>query len=53
MYGHYVRSIDRQLTAEEDTFLWLSKGDLKGETESEITATQDQALQTEYHATNY
>jgi hypothetical protein len=32
-------------------FLWLSKGDLKAETESEIVAAQDQALQTKYHAT--
>jgi len=29
---------DRQLIGEEDTFLWLSKGDLKAETESEIVA---------------
>ena len=33
-----------------DTFLWLSKGDLKAETESEIVAAQDQALQTKYYA---
>jgi hypothetical protein len=31
--------------------LWLSRGDLKGETTSDITAAQDQALQTKYHAT--
>jgi hypothetical protein len=30
---------------------WLSSGDLKGETESEVTAAQDLALQTKYHAT--
>jgi hypothetical protein len=35
----------------EDMFLWLSKGDLKAETESEIVAAQDQALQAKYHAT--
>jgi hypothetical protein len=28
--------------------LWLSRGDLKGETESEILAAQSQALQTRY-----
>ena len=33
------------------TFLWLSKGDLKAETESEIVAAQDQALNTKYYAT--
>ena len=32
-------------------FLWLSKGDLKAEIESEIVAAQDQALQTKYYAT--
>ena len=43
--------VDRQLISEEDTFLWLSKGDLKAETESEIVAAQDQALQTKCYAT--
>jgi len=28
MHGQYIRNIDRQLISEEDTFLWLSKGDL-------------------------
>jgi hypothetical protein len=50
-HGQYIRSIDKHLFSEEDTFLWLSKGDLKAETESEIVAAQDQALQTKYHAT--
>ena len=43
--------MDRQLISEEDTFLWLSRGDLKGGTESERIAAHDQALQTKYHAT--
>jgi hypothetical protein len=51
MHGQYIRSLDRQLINEEDTFLWLQKGDLKAETESEIVAAQDQALQTKYYAT--
>jgi hypothetical protein len=51
MHGQYIRNIDRQLISEEDTFLWLTKGDLKEETESEIMAAQDQALQTKYYAT--
>jgi hypothetical protein len=38
MHGQDIRSIDKQLISEEDTFLWLSKGDLKAETESEIVA---------------
>jgi hypothetical protein len=41
----------RQFINEEDTFLWLSKEDLKAETESEIVAAQDQALQTKYYVT--
>jgi hypothetical protein len=36
MHGQYIRNKRRQLISEEDTFLWLSKGDLKAETESEI-----------------
>ena len=48
MHGQYIRNIDRQLNSEEDTFLWLSKRDLKAENESEIVAAQDQALQTKY-----
>jgi hypothetical protein len=30
--------MDGQLIGKEDTFLWLSRGDLRGETESEIIA---------------
>jgi hypothetical protein len=48
MHGQYIRNIDRQLISEEDTFLWLTMGDLKAETESEIVATQDQELETNY-----
>src|SRR5215469_10911170 len=49
-HGQYIRNLDRQLIS-EDTFLWLSKGDLKAETESEIVAAQDQALNTKYYTT--
>ena len=52
MHGQHIRSMDKQLTSEEDMFLRQSRGDLKGETESEVTAAQDLALQTKYHATN-
>jgi GMP synthase PP-ATPase subunit len=44
MNGQYIRNIERQLS-EEDTFQWLTKGDLKAETESERVAAQDQTLQ--------
>jgi len=37
MHGQHIRSMDRQVFSAEDTFLWLSTGDPKGETESEIT----------------
>jgi hypothetical protein len=51
MHGQYIRKMDRKIISEEDAFLWLSKGDLKAETESEIVAAQDQALHTKYYAT--
>jgi len=51
IHGQCIINIDRQLISEEDMFLWLSKGDLKAETESEVVAAQDQALQTKYNAT--
>ena len=51
MHGQCIRNTERQLTSEEDTSLWLSKGDLKAETGSEIVATKDQALNTKYYAT--
>ena len=51
--GRYIWSIDRQLVSEEDTFLWESRGELKGEAESEKSVAQDQALQTKYRANIY
>jgi hypothetical protein len=41
MHGQYIRNVNRQIVSEEDTFLWLTKGDLKAETESKIVAAQD------------
>jgi len=43
--------MDRQLISKEDMFLWLSRGDLKGEVECEIIAAEDQTLKTKYSAT--
>jgi len=34
MHDQDIGSMDTQLICEKDTFLWLSRGDLKGETES-------------------
>jgi len=46
MHGQHIRSAYRQLIGGKDIFLWLLRGDLKGETESEIMAAQ-----TKYHVT--
>ena len=51
MHGKYIWNIDRQLITEEDTFLWLTKRDLKAETGNEMVAAPDKALQTKYYAT--
>ena len=53
MHGQYIRSMDRQLIGEEDMCLRLLSGDVKGDSESEITAAQDQALQNKCYATKY
>jgi hypothetical protein len=29
MHGHHIRSTDRQIIHEEDTLMWLPRGDLK------------------------
>ena len=49
-HGQYIRSTGRQLISIEDTFLWLSRGDLTRATEREIAAAQDQALQAKHLA---
>jgi hypothetical protein len=41
-------NMDGELISEENTFLRLRRGDLKAETECEIIAARDQALQTKY-----
>ena len=40
MHGQYIRNVDGQLISEEDTFLWLSKVDLKAETDSSCRLCQ-------------
>jgi len=42
--------VDKQLIGEEDTFQWLSWGDLKGESKNETIAAKDQASQNKYQA---
>ena len=46
IHGQYIRS-----NCAEDTLLWLLRGDVKAESDSEITAAQEQALQINYRAT--
>jgi len=43
--------VERELVSEEVTLLWLSRGDLKGETESELITAQDVVLQTKHRVT--
>jgi len=50
MHGQYTKSTDKQFIREGNTFLWLSRGDLKGENKSEIIAAQDKALQNKNRA---
>jgi hypothetical protein len=49
MHGQYTQNTDTQLISEEGTFLWLMKGDLNAETESDIVAALNQSLQTKYY----
>jgi len=48
-----IWSKQRALIIKEDKFLWLARGDLWGETESEIIAIHDQALQTKFMQLKY
>ena len=42
------RSLDEKLVDIEQLYRWLKSSDIKGETESTIVATQDQAISTNY-----
>jgi len=47
MYGQFVRNRPEQVDKDK-SWLWLSKGDLKVETEALLCAAQEQALRTNY-----
>jgi hypothetical protein len=51
IHDHLIGGVDRQLIGEGDALLWQARGDMKGETETEILAAHDQALQTKYYVT--
>jgi len=51
MNGQCVRCINTQLISEKDTFLWISRGNLKAETEDELVAVQEQVYQNKYYVT--
>ena len=46
LYGHFKRQIEE--VAQEKTWTWLRKGNLKRETESLIIAAQNNAIRTNY-----
>jgi len=48
MHGQLPRNLDEKLVDIEQSYRWLKSGDIKGETESTIVATQDQAINTNY-----
>ena len=50
LHSQYIGSGDRQPIGEEDMLLWVVRGDLEGETFSEMIA-KDQTLQNKYHTT--
>jgi hypothetical protein len=48
MVGVFPRNLDNKLVDNEQSYLWLKFGNIKGETESTIVAAQDQAISTNY-----
>ena len=46
--GQLPRNLDEKLVDIEHSYHWLKSGDIKGETESKIVATQDQEISTNY-----
>ena len=48
MHGQLARNLDEKLVDIEQSYRWLKSGDIKGETESTIVATQDQEISTNY-----
>ncbi|KAF2891214.1 hypothetical protein ILUMI_14959 [Ignelater luminosus] len=52
MHGQHPRAVQEHLMDKEQTYEWLHKGELKGETESLVIVAQDQAINIRYHKKN-
>ena len=48
MHRLLPRKLDEKLVDIEQSFCWLKSGNIKGETESTIIASEDQAISTNY-----
>jgi len=48
MHGQFPRNLDENLVDNEKLHRWLKFRDTKGETESTVEVTQDQAVSTKY-----
>jgi hypothetical protein len=48
MRGQFQRNLDENLVDKEQSYRWLKFWDIKGETESTLVVTQDQAFSTKY-----
>jgi hypothetical protein len=48
MRGQFSRNLDEKLVKNEQSYLWLKFGNIKGEIESTIVAAQGQAISTNY-----
>jgi len=44
MHGQFPCNLDEKLVDNEQSYLWLKSGDIKGETESTTVGGQDQAV---------
>jgi hypothetical protein len=48
LLGQFSRDLEEKLVDNEQSYLWLKFGSIRGETESAVVAAQDQAISTYY-----
>ena len=48
MHEQFPRNLDEKVVDNKQSYRWLKFGDIKGETESTIMTSQDQAVSTNY-----